>query len=341
MIAATAIGMSVILLLLCYFDINEILSRLFPRPVIRGIQLSLGLILTRKGFNFILDHRFLYNGTKVILNLNYFVVSLGTVIGLIAVVLLVGFRKYSRFPFGMILICIGIVGGISVSDLSTLKYLRFGWESPDLIMPSWIDYTKAIPLLLVPQLPLTFANSILATTDAAVQYFGPKAYKVHPKSLFTSLGLANLLVGITGGIPVCHGSGGLTAHYRFGARSGGSSIIIGGFFIFSALILGKAAPAIFKMLPLAILGVMLCYTGISHTFLIKDIILIPWELSLVLAMGIITLISGNLALTFTLGTLFCHIFKWVKNIRPVESSLDKFYSCIEKRRTSANRVRQT
>ena len=78
----------------------------------------------------------------------------------------------------------------------------------------------ALTLLVLPQVPLTFANSCVATADAAQTYFGERAASVRPGRLATTLGSANVLAGPIGGMPVCHGAGGLTAHHSFGARHG-------------------------------------------------------------------------------------------------------------------------
>jgi SulP family sulfate permease len=312
MISATAISMGIFLLIIRRFDLNEILKCLFPRPVVRGIQLSLGLVLVKKGLKFFLDRRFLGNGQEITVTIAGIVVPLGILIGLIAVGFLIVLRNNSPFPAGLAVICLGIVGAILTVSPVKFEDLAFGWEVPGLNLPSWRDYYIALPVLLLPQLPLTFANSIVATTDTANQYFGLKARKVRARTLFTSLGLANLLVGFIGGIPVCHGSGGLTAHYRFGGRTGGSSIIIGGIFIFTALVLGRSAPFIFNMIPLAVLGVMLIYIGVFHCFLIKDILDSTWELSLVLAMAVITLTYGNLVLAFAFGISICLMTRWLK-----------------------------
>ncbi len=314
-VAATAIGMGVICLLLCCFDLNEILRRLFPRPIIRGIQLSLGLILAGQGLNLFLDRRFLSSGPEVTVNVLGIAIPLGVIIGLITVGLLFGLRNNQRFPAAMVVICLGFLAGILVGRPTVFEHLSFGWEIPVFSLPRVSDFYVALPILLLPQLPLTFANSIMATEDTATQYFGPQARKVHPRALFTSLGVVNLLAGFIGGIPVCHGSGGLTAHYRFGGRSGGASIIMGSIFIFAALMLGKAAPAFFNMIPLAVLGVMLVYIGVSHTFLIKDIVHSPWEVSLALGMALIALISGNLALAFVVGVPVCLLGKWLVDRR--------------------------
>ncbi len=301
MISATAIAMGFVFVVACFFDLNEILNRFFPRPVIRGIQLSLGLILVKKGFDLFLDHRLLGNGPEVMLNLAGVSLPLGILIGLAALGLILTLKDNRRFPAGLVVICLGLMVGAWNSRLAGLENLTLGWQVPGISLPRWSDFVVAIPVLLLPQLPLTFANSIMATTDTASQYFGSQAKKVKPQALFSSLGLANLFSGFIGGMPMCHGSGGLTAHYRFGARGGGASIIIGGIFVLIALLLGQAAPLIFNLLPLAVLGVLLIYIGVAHTFLIRDIMYSPWELGLALGMGIITLINGSLAVAFALG----------------------------------------
>ena len=78
---------------------------------------------------------------------------------------------------------------------------------------------NAFTVLVVPQVPLSFANSCLATADAARVYFGKAAERVRPGRLATTFGSADLLAGAISGMPVCHGAGGMTAHYAFGART--------------------------------------------------------------------------------------------------------------------------
>ncbi len=301
MISATAISMGFIFMATCFFDLNETLKRFFPRPVIRGIQLSLGLILAKKGFNLFLDHRLLGNGPEVLINLAGVTRPLGILVGLAALGLVLALKDNRRFPAGLVVICLGLAVGAWSSRLAGLQSINLGWQAPDFYLPSWSDFCIALPVLLLPQLPLTFANSIMSTADTAGQYFGSQAERVNPRALITSLGLANLFSGLIGGMPMCHGSGGLTAHYRFGARSGGASIIIGGIFILIALGLGQAAPAIFNLLPLAVLGALLGYIGAAHTFLIRDIVRNPWELGVALGMGAITLSGYGLAAAFALG----------------------------------------
>jgi MFS superfamily sulfate permease-like transporter len=42
-----------------------------------------------------------------------------------------------------------------------------------------------------------------------------------------SQGLMNLLSAPFGGIPLCHGAGGMAGHVRFGAQTGGSLVMLG------------------------------------------------------------------------------------------------------------------
>ena len=75
------------------------------------------------------------------------------------------------------------------------------------------------------------------------------------------MAFANGISFLLGGIPLCHGAGGLAAHYKFGARTGGSNIIIGGIFLCIALFLGHHALSLMHLLPLSILGVLLVFAG--------------------------------------------------------------------------------
>src|SRR4030042_4996508 len=60
-----------------------------------------------------------------------------------------------------------------------------------------------------------------------------------------------------------HGTGGLAAHYRFGARTGGAPIMIGIFFVFLALVLGELGLTILTLIPNSVLGVLLVFAGLE------------------------------------------------------------------------------
>ncbi len=91
------------------------------------------------------------------------------------------------------------------------------------------------------------------------------------RALCISMGLANFSSFLLGGMPLCHGAGGLAAHYRFGARSAGSNLIIGTIFVGLALFLGFQAMKLFQLLPMAVLGVLLIFAGAELGRCILDI----------------------------------------------------------------------
>ncbi|MGQ9788654.1 MAG: putative sulfate/molybdate transporter [Candidatus Hadarchaeaceae archaeon] len=102
------------------------------------------------------------------------------------------------------------------------------------------------------------------------KYFGSSAIRTTPQALACSIGIANMAVGALGGMLMCHGAGGLAAHYRFGSRTGGSNLVIGGIFLILSLIFGSSAVSILGLIPLSILGAMLAFIGIQMMLLAAD-----------------------------------------------------------------------
>lgn len=162
-------------------------------------------------------------------------------------------------------------------------------------------FTIAAVVLVIPQLPLTFANSCLATADAARTYFGAAAARVQPGRLALSLGLANLLAGSIGGMPVCHGAGGMTAHYGFGARTGGTPIILGSVLLFLALVLGASLTTLLTNFPIPILAGLLGIAGLLHIALLRDL-REPAHWALAIAVGVAGFLA-NLAIALTAALL--------------------------------------
>ena len=72
----------------------------------------------------------------------------------------------------------------------------------------------------------------------------------------------NLITPFLGGMPLCHGSGGLAAQYAFGARTGGSMIFEGILEIILGLFFSQMLYLFFSQFPKAILGAMLIYIAI-------------------------------------------------------------------------------
>ena len=118
---------------------------------------------------------------------------------------------------------------------------------------------------------MTIGNAVISNTDITQEYFAERAKRVTYRSVANSMGLADIASFFFGGIPMCHGAGGLAAHYRFGARTAGSNVIIGGIFLLLALIFGENIVAILKLLPFSLLGVLLVFAGLQLALMVQDL----------------------------------------------------------------------
>ncbi len=116
------------------------------------------------------------------------------------------------------------------------------------------------------------------------------------------MGLSNVVAAALGGVPVCHGSGGVTAHYRLGARSGGAPLMLGIGFLVLGLFGSNTVTGSLTLIPLPALGVLLSYVGFQHASLAKD--LRGWrEWTPAIAVAMVTLLTRNLAFGFAAGAV--------------------------------------
>ncbi|MDP2864700.1 MAG: putative sulfate/molybdate transporter [Elusimicrobiota bacterium] len=165
--------------------------------------------------------------------------------------------------------------------------------------PGLADMWTALWVLVLPQLPLTLGNSVAATCEVSRGYFGDGAARVDPTRVSLSIGVSNLVSAVFGGLPVCHGSGGVTAHHKFGARTAGATIIMGTVFILLSLALGSAgSAAALGAIPAWLLAAMLAYTGLLHTKLLFDPLA---SLPVAAAMGLVGVVTNNLSYALALG----------------------------------------
>jgi MFS superfamily sulfate permease-like transporter len=71
----------------------------------------------------------------------------------------------------------------------------------------------------------------------------------------------NLLSASVGGVPMCHGAGGMAGHVQFGARTGGALVILGLVLLAIAILFSGSIATLLRLFPPAILGVILFLTG--------------------------------------------------------------------------------
>ncbi len=315
-ILASSLLMAIVLLIIGISGAIDIIARITPREVVRGVQLSSGALLIAGGVRFIAGTSS-YQALQGAVEPHLAVQTIGTipvtvVIGIfwgLATLLLLNSKK---FPAGLVVIIGGLMTGLVLGARVKLDG-GIGFFLPRLLpfgLPGKVDFSFAFLALVLPQLPMTLGNAVLAYTDLSGQYFGKRSAKVTNRKVCISMALANLLSFLLGGMPLCHGAGGLAAHYRFGARSAGSNLMIGLLFVILAVIFGNDVVGLINLLPMSILGVLLIFAGSQLTLTILDLGRRRELFVATLILGIT--LASNLAAGFITGMVVAQLLKWEK-----------------------------
>ena len=267
-IGASGIIFSVFLLIFSLSGMIDQLAKLFSQAVVRGIQLTLGLIFLKKGIELILNKDIFMSGIQG--NLSEYPVNM--IIGIVVFGLVLLLLDNKKFPAALVALAVGIVSGIALGGFAKLT-LSFGPTEMHLIKPSSGDFWTAAIMLIIPQIPLTIGNACVGTADTCTSLFKGNAQlrKAKAGKFAFSMGLMNLPAGVLGAVPMCHGTGGLAAHFRFGARTGGAPIMIGIFFVTIALVLGEFGFSLLAIIPQSVLGVLLVFAGLELCPLLRSL----------------------------------------------------------------------
>ncbi|MBL7211340.1 MAG: putative sulfate/molybdate transporter [Desulfobacteraceae bacterium] len=305
-ILASGLLMAVVLLVIGATGAVTVMGKYTPKSVVRGVQLSTGTLLMTEGVKLMLGtSRFqsLQKAVEPYLTVQGMgPIPIGIIIGVAGGILTLLLLENKRLPAGLLVVFGGIGLGVILGTHQGLDKLKLGLNLPGILpfgFPRTADFTFALFALVLPQVPMTIGNAVIAYADLSREYFGNNARKVTYRSACLSMALANFLSFFLGGMPLCHGAGGLAAHYRFGARTAGSNIMIGLVFAGLAVLLGDHVLAVVNLLPMALLGVLLLFAGSQLALSVIDV-RERKDLFVVLVMLGITLAS-NLAVGFIVG----------------------------------------
>lgn len=237
-IAASGFVLGLLFLTLGYLNLMERIDRYVPLSVVRGVQMGLVLLLLRTSTGFMLED---------------LIISF-TCIGIVLMFMTASSRWGLRDASALAILFLGLSIGIWTYGPPEVSFL----PSPSLVVPDLRDFLAAGRLLVIPQVPLTITNAILATSLLMKDLV---RRDVSPDVLSKSIGLMNLVSAPLGGFPVCHGAGGLAAQYRFGARTGASNVLSGLILLPIALLF--ASGEILHLIPVGVLGALLLFTAIE------------------------------------------------------------------------------
>ncbi|MFQ5737450.1 MAG: putative sulfate/molybdate transporter [Acidobacteriota bacterium] len=252
-IAAAGLGAGAVVFLLGVTGLVGVIERLIPHAVVRGIQLGVGLKLLVKGLSMIHSSVRVEQGAWAI------ALSGAGFILLTA--------RWKRFPSALILFSGGLV-----LLFFTLPHhfsdLPVGWAGLSRSIPNLSEWETGVLRGTLPQVPLTLLNSVIAVCALSGDLYPNRGVGVRPMAI--SVGLMNLIGCWFGAMPMCHGSGGLAGQHRFGARTGGSVVMLGVAKVGIGLMLGSSAAFLLNAFPAAILGVLLCFAGAELALPARD-----------------------------------------------------------------------
>ena len=290
-IAAGALLMSAAMATLALTGLAGWLAERFPLVLVRGIQASVALLLAKASVE--LAERGNWEGMPAVPE------WAGLLMAAIGCGLLFALRS-RRIPGALLVLCGGVAGGIVVAG--GVPAVSYGPQAVGISFPDGAAFATALTTLVLAQLPLTFGNSVVATADAERSYFGERASRVRPNRLAASIAGSNLLAGLTHGLPLCHGAGGVTAHYKLGARTAAATASVGALYLGLALVFGASLPAVVQLLLPGALAGMLLYVALQHALLAASLDRVGDRL-IAAGVGVVTLVSGNLAIGFGVGVV--------------------------------------
>jgi len=253
-ILVAGVATSITILVLALTGTVGWLHRKLPISLIRGLQLALGLKLLTTGMGMV-------SGTNVLFAWDSQITGL-----LCGVIVLVLFNS-QRIPAALLVFGIGLVALLAGTP-ELLSHTQFGitWKLPSL--PTWNDLATGVWHGAVPQIPLTTLNSVIAVSALSYDLFPIRP--AEPRKIAISVGLMNLICCPLGGMPMCHGAGGLAAQYRFGARTGGSVVALGGIMMVLAFLFGGSLLLWLQEYPRSVLGVLLVFSGLELAMVSRD-----------------------------------------------------------------------
>lgn len=276
-------------LFITFFNVNQ-LAKKIPQYLIHGVQASLGVLL-------------IFQGIKTGFGSHFNMVQIGTVLILLTLML------YLPALSGITMMGFVATSGLIYSILFNTDHS----QNTSINQFTALNLRPSIIFSLVlPQIALTLANSVLGTEDVCRRYFGEKAHRVTIKKLLNSIGIGNLISSLIGGLPYCHGAGGVTAHYQAGARSFLSNIIIGICLIILAIAQTIKGGGTINYPPI-LLSSLLLATGFLHLKLAKP----TWKTTqgpiYLIAMIIAVVLTQNILWALAVG-FFMGLFKQAKNL---------------------------
>ena len=295
--ASVVVGASlmtgVIWLLLAFTGLAKKISSYVPKSALLGVVMGLGFSFMGEGIR---------------------LMGSSPIIAGVLLMLTLALLNRPKVPAMLILLAVGFaIALFEKPELSSQLHAI----KPEFVIPSfeWQSLTLndlwlGLVLLALPQLPLTFGNAFISITEENNRLFPDRPVKEQTVALST--GLMNLWSSMIGGIPMCHGAGGMAGHIQFGARTGGSSIILGGILLAGGVLLPSSISTIFQLFPTSVLGVILFFAGLQLALGSRDTSSEKADRFIVLATAGLAVWNVGVAVLFGIAVHYLAKRGWLK-----------------------------
>jgi MFS superfamily sulfate permease-like transporter len=269
------------------------IEKITAKPVVRGIMLGLGLSFMAQGLGMMKNQPFIAIGAVILALLLFDNVRLPAMLAILGYGIAIALLQRPDL----------------IQQLSHLS-LRFRWPEIALGRMTWKELLSGFVVLGLPQAPLTLGNAIIGTVAENNAHFPDR--KVTAKTISIDHGVMNLISVSLGGVPLCHGAGGMAGHIRFGARTGGALVILGVIVLFMGLFLSDSVLLLFQVIPPSILGVILFFAGVELALVIRDLKLDKQNLFVLVATAGVAM--WNMGAAYLTGLLLHYGLqrRWIK-----------------------------
>ena len=274
MVYASGFSMGVVWVLLAATGAIVWIARATPAPVVMGIQVTLGILLTTEALR---------------------LSSASWLLAAIGLVIVLTLRSNRYAPAAIVLVGVGLA-------IMAVNGAFHGLPPVEFRLPTLATFTaremwQSLLLGGFAQIPLTAANAVIATSALITSYWPDE--KASPRKLAFSHGVMNLVAPLFGGMPMCHGAGGLVGQYFYGARTAGANLIEGTIEITLGLLFASSIAGLFAAFPQAIVGAMMFMVGLELIKFARHLKIGPDAVVLVVTVAVALL--TNMALGFLAG----------------------------------------
>ncbi|XP_010042116.2 molybdate transporter 1-like [Eucalyptus grandis] len=343
-VMAAGICTGAILVFLGVTGLMQLVYRLIPLSVVRGIQLSQGLSFAMTAVKYIRKVQD-FSKSKSPGNRHWLGLD-GLVLAIVCACFIVVIngageeneetesyresgddiedqsstrkRKWKKImralPSAFIIFLLGVVLAF-IREPKVVRSIKFGPSSIAVVKISRHAWKEGFIKGTIPQLPLSILNSVIAVCKLSYDLFPEKDFST--ASVAVTVGLMNLVGCWFGAMPCCHGAGGLAGQYKFGGRSGGCVAILGAAKLILGLVLGSSLVKVLDQFPVGVLGVLLLFAGIELAMAARDMNS-KEEAFVMLICAAVSLVGSSAALGFLCG-MVVHVLLKLRNLSSFRS----------------------